>query len=202
VSSQQRVVFLGDSITQQGGQPEGWVTLVRQALAEAGRDGQVEIINAGISGNKVPDLLKRLDSDVLRHRPTLVVIYIGINDVWHSESGNGTPRDVYEAALMELLARIQAAGAKAVLCTPSVIGESKPGANRLDAMLHDYVDVSRGVAARAGTQLLDLHKAFRDHIAANNPTDAPNGILTRDGVHLNEAGDAFVARQMLGVVGG
>ena len=43
-----------------------------------------EMINAGISGHKVPDLQGRLDRDVLSKEPTVVFIYIGINDVWHS----------------------------------------------------------------------------------------------------------------------
>src|SRR3954452_5309748 len=46
-----RIVFLGDSITQAGAGPKGYVTLARKALDDKG----VEVIGAGISGNKVPD---------------------------------------------------------------------------------------------------------------------------------------------------
>src|SRR6187402_3139979 len=79
----ERIVFLGDSITQGGAGPNGYVTLIRKALTDKHPDLGVEVIGAGISGNKVPDLQKRLDRDVLAKKPTLVVIYIGINDVWH-----------------------------------------------------------------------------------------------------------------------
>jgi lysophospholipase L1-like esterase len=54
---------------------------LRQYVTSSGRD--VEIVNAGISGNKVTDLGSRLDKDVIQRHPFTVVIYIGINDVWH-----------------------------------------------------------------------------------------------------------------------
>src|SRR4051812_45588829 len=69
-----RVVFLGDSITQAGAGPGGYVTLVREKLDQEHQDLDVEVIGAGISGNKVPDLEKRLERDVLAKKPTLVVI--------------------------------------------------------------------------------------------------------------------------------
>src|SRR5436190_1222593 len=77
----ERIVFLGDSITQGGVSPNGYVTVFKKELAKKYPDGEFEIIGAGISGNKVPDLQKRLEKDVLSKKPTLVVIYIGINDV-------------------------------------------------------------------------------------------------------------------------
>src|SRR4051812_40725507 len=76
-----RIVFLGDSITAGGVAAKGYVTLIKNTLADKQKDLGIEIIGAGISGNKVPDLQKRLDRDVLKKNPTLVVIYIGINDV-------------------------------------------------------------------------------------------------------------------------
>ena len=107
-------------------------------------------IGAGISGNKVHDLQKRLDRDVIEKRPTLVVIYIGINDVWHSEMKppRGTSKDDFTAGLKDIIGKIKAAGARVVLCTPTVIGEKKT--NKLDAQLDEYADMSRKVAAETG----------------------------------------------------
>ena len=70
----ERIVFLGDSITQGGVGPHGYVTLIKNALAEKHKDLGIEVIGAGISGNKVPDLQRRLEKDVLAKKPTLVVI--------------------------------------------------------------------------------------------------------------------------------
>ncbi|HUE73899.1 MAG TPA: Dabb family protein [Pirellulaceae bacterium] len=196
-----RIVFLGDSITQAGAGPAGYVTLVREALAKSHPDLKAEIIGAGISGNKVPDLEKRLDKDVLAKKPSLVVIYIGINDVWHSQNGRGTPKDVYEAGLKSLIQRITQGGARVLLCTPSVIGEKTDGSNQLDGMLDEYCDISRSVAKETNTPLLDLRKAFLSHLKEHNAAAAEKGILTTDGVHLNPAGNQFVAAQVLAALG-
>ena len=114
-----RIVFLGDSITEAGAGPRGYVTLARQALAAATPAAPPEVIGAGISGTRVPDLLARLDRDVLARKPDVVVIYIGINDVWHSQNGRGTPTGEFEKGLRTLVDKIRAIGAKAVLCTPN-----------------------------------------------------------------------------------
>lgn len=125
-----KIVFLGDSITDAGAGPQGYVTLVRKGLTERKKELNLEVIGAGVSGNKVPDLQYRLNKDVLSKKPYLVVIYIGINNVWWwdiRKDAGGTPKDKYEAGLKDLIARIIKAGAYPLLCTPSVIGE-KTGA--------------------------------------------------------------------------
>ncbi len=189
----ERIVFFGDSITQAGDKPGGYVDLVRAAMADTG----VEVIGAGISGNKVPDLEKRLDSDVLAKKPTTVVIYIGINDVWHSTRNQGTPKDVFEKGLRSLVDRVRAGGAKVILCTPSVIGEKPVGENPLDAMLDEYAGVTRSIAADMKTGLIDLRKSFLGHLEAANIEKQEKGVLTSDGVHLNAAGNRLVADRML-----
>ena len=196
----ERIVFLGDSITQQGAGKGGYVTLVKEA-AIALPDGGVEVIGAGISGNKVPDLERRLDRDVLEKKPTTVVIYIGINDVWHSQRGQGTAKDVFEKGLRSLVERIRAAGSRVILCTPSVIGEKSAGGNPLDAMLDEYAGVTRAVAADLKTGLVDLRKQFVAHLAAEKKEQTDRGLLTTDGVHLNAAGNRFVADRMLEALG-
>ncbi len=195
-----RIVFLGDSITQAGVGPKGYVTLVKNQLAEKHKDLEIEVIGAGISGNKVLDLQRRLDKDVLARKPTLVVVYIGINDVWHGEKdpARGTPKDKFEGGLKEIVKKIQDAGAKVVICTPTVIGEKKE--NKLDPLLDEYADLSRGVAKETGSPLCDLRKAFRDHLAKTNADDKEKGVLTSDRVHLNEAGNKLVADTVLGVI--
>jgi lysophospholipase L1-like esterase len=197
----ERIVFLGDSITQAGAGPNGYVTLVRESLKASHPDLGIEVIGAGISGNKVPDLERRLEKDVLAKKPTLVVIYIGINDVWHSQSGRGTPKEAFDKGLRSLIEQIRAAGARVVLCTASVIGEKTDGSNPLDKMLDEYCAVSREVAASTKTPLLDLRKAFLDHLKAHNSKNESKGLLTSDTVHLNAAGNQFVAEQMLAALG-
>jgi lysophospholipase L1-like esterase len=200
----ERIVFLGDSITAGGVSAKGYVTLIKNALNEQHKDLGIEVIGAGVSGNKVPNLQSRLEKDVLSKKPTLVVIYIGINDVWHGEKdpARGTMPDKFEAGLKEIIGTIQAAGARVILCTPSVIGEKKSGGNSLDKKLDEYSEISRKVATETKSQLCDLRKAFTDYLKEHNADDKEKGILTGDRVHLNEAGNKFVAEQMLKVIEG
>lgn len=202
LESGDRIVFLGDSITQAGAGPGGYVSLVREGLQAAHADLDLEVIGAGISGNRVPDLQKRLDRDVLAKKPDWVVIYIGINDVWHSTSGRGTSEEDYRDGLQDVITRIKDGGAKVLLCTPSVIGEKVDGSNSLDEMLEQYSQISREVAEKNDIPMLDLRKLFIAELKEANPENKANlKILTTDGVHLNDRGNRFVADSMLSAFG-
>jgi len=199
-----KIIFFGDSITQAGVGPTGYITVLQQMLAQSGKDKNIELIGAGIGGNKVYDLYLRLEDDVLSKKPDLVFIYIGINDVWHKRShGTGTDADKFERFYNKLIDKIQAAGAKVIICTPTVIGEKKDNVNELDGDLNKYAEIIRGIARNKGVELIDLRKATVDYISRNNPEDKASGILTTDGVHMNEAGNRFLAEQFLqGVISG
>lgn len=193
------IVFFGDSITEQGEQPKGYVTLIRERLKK--KYAGITVIGAGISGNKVPQLQERLDRDVLAKNPTLVVIYVGINDVWHfTKHGTGTPNDIYESGLRDVIARIKNARARVVVCTPSVIGEKHHGGNSFDPVLDEYSDISRKVAQDLNVKICDLRKAFIRHLANHNPNNREDGILTLDGVHLNDEGNKLVAKTILSTI--
>jgi lysophospholipase L1-like esterase len=197
-----RVVFFGDSITEAGVGPKGYVTLIKDSVQR--RRSNSEIIGAGVSGNKVEQLLARIDKDVIARKPTCVVVYIGINDVWHWTIGipgaKGSTKEEFEIGLKQVIAKIQAAGSQVVLCTPSVIGEKTDGSNKEDAMLDEYSGISRRVAKETGAVMCDLRKAFMQYLSKNNPENQEKGILTTDRVHLNDAGNRYVAVEILRVL--
>ncbi len=194
-----RVVFFGDSITAAGDLSGGYVSIIRETLAEEYPEGAIEIIGAGIGGNKVTDLQARVDRDVIARSPTHVVIYIGINDVWHDEFEGltGTAPDDYQQGLQDLVTKLQAAGAKVLLCTPSVIGEDPDSEALVNQRLMDYAELSRTVAAATGSYLCDLRAAFEQFLRIHNANHTLAGILTTDGVHLNARGNQFVAEVVL-----
>jgi lysophospholipase L1-like esterase len=192
-----KIIFFGDSITQAGIKPGGYVDLIKKALDP----GKYEVIGAGIGGNKVYDLYLRMEDDVLNKKPDLVVIYIGVNDVWHKlSSKTGTDYDKFIKFYQALINKIQANGAKIVLCTPAVIGEKKSGANEMDAELDKYSGAVRDLAAKNNLPLADLRKLFTAYGLVNNPDDLAKGILTTDGVHLNEKGNQALADALLPLV--
>ena len=202
-----KIVFLGDSITQQGEDFEdGFISLIRQNLSE----DKFELIGKGISGNKVSDLLTRYKSDVLDLNPDIVFIYIGINDVWHKyDFGTGSDIDLYEKGLRTIISDIKSLGSEIVLCTPTVIGENTGDfvlgnqfkdvetMEKMNSDLDTFSEVVRKLSNEYETELLDLRKIFMDYLAENNINNDAAGILTTDGVHLNKQGNKLIADQMI-----
>lgn len=193
------IVFFGDSITNRGLRPGGYIDLIQKKLEQDGVADQYTLIGAGHEGNTVPDLQARVERDVIAKKPTLVFIYIGINDVWKSINNppTHTPIDQYEAGLKEIINKIKAAGAKVVLCTPTVIGEKTNGGNPQDKMLNEYASVSKKVARQTKSKLCDLRKSFQKYLSKNNQKNDQKGILTLDRVHLNKQGNELVAQKMI-----
>ena len=86
------------------------------------------------------------------------------------------------------------------MCTPSVIGEKKGGANEVDMELDKYAAGIKELAVKNNIPLCDLRKAFLDYEKKHNPEDLEKGILTKDKVHLNDEGNKLVAAQMLSFI--
>jgi lysophospholipase L1-like esterase len=192
-----KVVFFGDSITQAGVQPNGYIVKLDSMIKQLHLPDSIELAGAGIGGNKVYDLYLRMEDDVLAKNPNVVVIYVGINDVWHkASSGTGTDPDKFERFYRAIIKKLQDKNIKVIVCTPSVIGERNDNSNQQDGDLNNYSNIIRRMAKELSLPVIDLRSAFADYLKANNPTNAEKGILTVDRVHLNEKGNLFVAGEM------
>lgn len=191
-----RVIFFGDSITVMGRAAEGYISLSEKLLAETGKVPQLELIAAGVAGNKVYDLYLRLEEDVLSKEPGVVVIWIGVNDVWHKTSGVGTDLDKFEKFYTAIIRKLQAQKIKLILCTPAVIGEKRDAENKQDADVNLYCETIRRLATTFYCRLVDIRKVFVDYIRANNLQNREAGVLTTDGVHLNAKGNLLVAQEL------
>jgi len=193
-----RVIFFGDSITQAGIGPTGYITKMTEMLKAKGQAGKYELAGAGIGGNKVYDLYLRLEDDVLSKKPDVVFIYVGINDVWHKSShGTGTDPDKYVKFYEALIKKMKAQNIRVIVCTPTVIGERNDNSNAQDGDLNYYSRLIREIATRNNVQLCDLRKYFGDYLAQNNPENKEKGILTSDRVHLTDEGNKFLADKMM-----
>lgn len=196
-----RIVFFGDSITQAGVQPTGYITKLGQILTEKKIAGQYELVGAGIGGNKVYDLYLRMEDDVMAKKPDAVVIWVGVNDVWHKRSsGTGTDADKFEKFYNAIIKKLKAANIAVLICTPAAIGEKTDFTNELDGDLNKYSEIIRNIAKNNNCPLIDLRKAFLGYNLANNKDNKESGILTTDRVHLNEKGNQFVADEMYKVL--
>jgi lysophospholipase L1-like esterase len=193
-----KIIFFGDSLTSLAGdeQPKehvskGYVRIVRETLAEKYPDRKVEVDWVATGGHTVPDLLKRVDADVIAKKPTIVVIQIGCNDA------RRLPKETFQSSLEELIDRLQKADIQVVQCSLTSVGEKHDGTNKDDPKLDEFAEVEREVAKAKQVPLNDLRKAFIAHWKKNNPDNKGSGILTYDGNHFNQKGMEFVAEQML-----
>jgi len=192
-----KVVFFGDSITQAAVQPGGYIVKIGQLATADKVADQYDLIGAGIGGNKVYDLFLRMDDDVMAKHPDVVIIYVGVNDVWHKRSyGTGTDADKFERFYTAIIKKLQAANCKIALCTPACIGERTDFSNELDGDLNQYSNIIRNLAKTNNVPLIDLRKAFLDYNLKANKDNKESGILTTDRVHLNEKGNELVAAEM------
>lgn len=185
------IVFFGDSITQQASKPNGFIDLLQKDLPATGNN-HITLVNAGIGGNKITDLFFRFQKDVLDQHPDQVVVYVGINDVWHRDQGTGTDLNKFIVFYKEMIRQLQERDISVLICTPSVIGEKTDYSNRHDGNLNAFANAIRELAAEMKCDLLDLRKEFIQYEVAHNVENREKGILTGDGVHLNDKGNHFV----------
>jgi|SRR4026207_2583981 lysophospholipase L1-like esterase len=196
-----RVVFFGDSITQAGVNAGGYIMRIDSMCKEEGKADSYEFVGAGIGGNKVYDLYLRIENDVLARNPDVVVIYVGVNDVWHkSSSGTGTDADKFEKFYQAIIDKLKAKNIKIILCTPAAIGEKTDFSNPQDGDMNEYSNIIRRIAKKNELRIVDLRKAFLDYNLKNNSDNNDRGILTTDRVHLNAKGNQLVADEMWKVI--
>ncbi|MBC7950108.1 MAG: G-D-S-L family lipolytic protein [Chitinophagaceae bacterium] len=195
-----KVIFFGDSITQAGVNRGGYIMRIDSMSKLEKKSDLYEFVGAGIGGNKVYDLYLRLEDDVLSKDPGLVLIYVGVNDVWHKRSGTGTDADKFEKFYQAIINKLKSKGSKVILVTPAAIGERTDFSNEQDGDLNKYCNIIRSIAAKNNLPLVDLRKRFLEYNLKNNPENKDRGILTTDGVHLNAAGNQLVAEEMWKVI--
>ena len=219
------MVCFGDSVTE--GVPHCAPEDIFPAVLERrlnwryGPDWTVTIHNAGVSGENTAEGLARLDSTVLVHRPDLVAVEFGLNDIRY----DGTKRiyeDQFAANLRTLHERLTTAGARVIFMTPNPIvncyHEYSKGTDYYDpwggcnGACAAYAEIIRQVAAELGTPLCDIYGAFvKKAIEAefNGETldwsdlSTLGGLIsTRDGVHPTAAGQALIAGELYAVLVG
>jgi lysophospholipase L1-like esterase len=196
-----RVIFFGDSITQAGVQQGGYITPIDSMCRKENKSGSYEFIGAGIGGNKVYDLFLRMEKDVSEKQPDVVVIYIGVNDVWHkTSSGTGTDADKFEKFYQAIIDKFSAEKIKMILCTPAVIGERTDHSNPQDGDMNHYSNIIRDIAKKNSLPVIDLRKSFHQYLAKNNPENKEKEILTYDRVHMNDKGNKLIAEEMWKVI--
>jgi len=172
LTGQNRVVFMGDSIT------EGW-HLDQSFPAKP-------YVNRGISGQTSPQMLVRFRQDVIDLKPKVVIILAGTNDV-AGNTGPMTPEQT-ENNLASMADLATANGIKVVLCSilPAYDFPWHPGQEPAQKIvkLNEWI---KAYAAEKGYPYADYYAAMKDDRGGLPAT------LSNDGVHPQSAGYAIMA---------
>ena len=181
-ADEQRVVFLGNSIT------EGWVRKDSAFFADN------NFVGRGISGQTSPQLLLRFRQDVIDLDPFAVVIHIGTNDV--AENTGPYDPDFTVGNIRSMVELAQANDIRVILAAvvPSTNFGWRPEVGDRSAMIVLLNRRLEELAAEKGIPFVDYHAALRN---ADNGMDAE---LAADGVHPTQQGFAVMKALVLPVV--
>lgn len=199
-----KILFQGDSITDAGrdrSDPHnlaGYTAFAAERLREKMADVEFEFVNLGISGNTTADLLDRFDSDFAAIGADVVVLLIGINDVWRKYDSNRfvSPEEFSERYL-RIVRKIKETGAKLVVLEPFLL--PSPDKRHFRADLAQFTDAIRDAAAEYADGYVPL-----DGILAKARLTAEEKTLSADGVHPAPAGQyilgLYAAEEIIAVM--
>lgn len=191
------IAFIGDSVTQgcfeiyktgkssletvyepNNAYSEKFRALLRTVFPRA----QINVVNAGISGDSAPRGLIRLRRDALSFSPDLLVVCYGLNDATVGEDG----LEPYENALREIFAQAKKNGAEVIFMTPNMMCtrakyDADPYFAKLNAsiceyqisgIMDKYMDAARRAAIDGGVAVCDCYKKWKALAAAGANTTA------------------------------
>jgi lysophospholipase L1-like esterase len=214
----QRVLILGDSITQDG----RYVTFLDYFLHQLAPVEKSDLISIGLSSETLsglsekghpfprPCVLERLDRALKTVKPQVVFACYGMNDgIYHPPSAERLA--AFNRGLRQLITQVRATGAQLVLLTPPVFdalpihertvpatatefGYGTPYAG-YDDVLVEFSSAELAVR-EPGVTTIDLHRALATVLAAQREHDA-TFTFAPDGIHPNDAGHLLIARTIL-----
>ena len=188
-----RIVCIGDSITgvyYHSGSVRAYPEMLQIALQKLHPKAKVTVRNAGISGDTSKGGLARLERDVLAHKPHLVTIMFGMNDLVR------VPVADFIANMTQIIQRCRAAGAAVVLCTQNSIVDSP---QRPVAKLAEYSQAIRDLAKAESLGVADCFAAF-EAVRAKDALEW--NLLLSDAIHPNMDGHKLFAETIAQTITG
>ncbi|MHC4395459.1 MAG: SGNH/GDSL hydrolase family protein [Planctomycetota bacterium] len=207
LSPDQTIVFIGDSITDtERNQPAyqpfgfGFVHFAANLLLAKYPRLNLDIINTGISGNTIRELKGRWEKDCLEHKPDILNILIGINDLWRQY---GEPEQLpqavyleeYESTYRQLLSTTkQQCGCQLILVEPFMFCSDSE--NEMFKGLWDYIDIVHRLTVEFEAVVVPLQKFIDEQIE-----QVPAERWSLDYVHPYVWAHAWIAQRWFEVTG-
>lgn len=189
-----RIVFFGDSITDCDRDRadvkslgNGYVKILGDKLRPIYPDMDIDLINKGVSGNEVCDLLARVQSDVIDLKPDAVVIMIGINNVIHQfKIGKQLDLKQFERDLIALMEALKEAGIVVIFLEPFLL--PAPDKKRLRPLFDKELEIINRVCSAQCDEFVAFDEMFNGLCETR-----PYSMYSEDGVHPTFKGSNLIA---------
>ena len=167
------IVFIGDSITDAGRLEAvyrpfgcGYVHFVANSLLGKYPEYNINIINTGISGNTIRDLNNRWEKDCLNHKPDILSILIGINDVCrqYTDTMNAAVLlEEYELTYKRLLSQVREKyNCRLILIEPFMFCDDKT--NPAYKTVQEYINIVHTLAEQFDAALVPMQELIDNKI--------------------------------------
>ncbi len=190
-----RVVFLGDSITEQ----YQYSTYLELYLTTRFPTGNMTFVNAGIGGDTAHGGAGRFQSHVLDEKPTAITVNFGMNDAGYGKF-NPAANKVYVEKTAAMLDAAKKAGARVALCSPNAVDRRvKPEFKLYVETQKEFYAPLKDLAAAHGAAFADQYAVTRAALEAMEKDDpkAEKAKPFGDGFHTSPPGGLLMAHAIL-----
>lgn len=189
-----RVVFLGDSITAQ----KLYTKYVENYYTAYHPEWKVSFVNAGVGGDRSSAAVNRVQKDVIDQNPTVVTICFGMNDAAYRPTVDPEGLKNFSDGMKQLISMVrEKTKARIVLLTTTCVDSNKnPKLVGYNETLAAFVAETKKIGEAEKLPVIDLHHPMLTQLEKGQAAD-PAFTLIPDGVHPNEAGHTLMANTML-----
>lgn len=192
-----KIVCIGDSITAAERNAEdpsdlgnGFVKITAAKLKYLLPETEIEVVNKGVNGITVKDLLDRVEEDVIKENPDVVILEGGINDVRRSfDSGEEFDSFAFKNNYEALVKAIKSTGAKLIIIEPFVLKVSADKA-RYRKHLNFEIEAIEDIGYRVADAIVHLDEIFNG-VCEGDPKEARN--WAEDGIHPTHRASRHIA---------
>lgn len=189
-----KIVFFGDSITDcdrdrsdDSSLGNGYVKVLADKLRPIYPDMDISLINKGVSGNEVCDLLARVQRDVIDLKPDAVVMMIGINNTIHQfKYGKELNFRQFEKDLIKLITMLKEAGIVVIFLEPFLL--PAPDKKRMRNVFNKELEIIRRVCLEMCDEFVAYDEMFNGLCESNSYK-----LYSEDGVHPTFKGSNLIA---------
>ena len=180
------IAFLGDSVTEgcfelymkskeryetEYRSNDAYHSCLKKILAFLFPNVPVNIINAGISGDNTTGGLKRVQRDVISHKPDLTIVCFGLNDCSKGEQG----LEPFKDNLRQIYTSTKECGSEVICMTPNMMNTyvsgrversefieiaEMTGKTQLNGLLKMYCDAAKKVAEECDVSICDVYSKW------------------------------------------